>query len=173
MRKKVFILTPVVLLFLVLTIFLFAIIKKKKEKNDSRENLPEFILPNIYNGIVNSLCIEDKPSLFVFFDPGCDMCVDEINQIYCHLDSFKDSQIFLITDVSSEILRQFLKEKHFTPIKNTHFLIDQKHELIFKMDVRIIPSSYIYNKNRVLIKSFKGPVKADLLIKYLSECSEY
>lgn len=153
MVKKILIVSSVVIAFLALGISLLNTIKEREVLN---ETFPEFILPDINGNIINSLDIEKKPSLLLFFNSECDLCMDELRQINEDLDSFKDFQIFFITNEPSNILSNFLDEIHFVPIQNTHFLIDQKHELILKMNVNIIPSSFVYNKNKILTKKTEG-----------------
>ena len=105
--------------------------------------------------------------LFLFFNPDCDLCREELKQIQDCQTDFLQSQIVFFSTVSTDIILRFLQKIDFTPTGNMLFLSDENELLTDKMDVKTSPEIYIYRKGK-LIKRFDGPVKTETIIHYLS-----
>ncbi|GHT02550.1 hypothetical protein FACS189440_05590 [Bacteroidia bacterium] len=145
-------------------------IQDTQQKKNAYSDIPAFQLPDIDGNVITESSLQkNKSTLFLFFNPDCELCREEIKQIKTNQEAFKSFQIVFFTDLPAESIKFFLTEITFEPSFNMFFLIDEKEKLITKMEVKGTPESYIYNQNGKLIKRFNGPVKIETLIKYLSE----
>jgi peroxiredoxin len=148
--------------------FLFAKVQKTQEKKEIYHSIPHFQLPDINGNIITD---KDLPKygnvLFLFFNPDCELCREEMRQIKTHQAAFSQGQIVFFSPLTIENIRYFLQETGFEPAPNMLFLSDEKEILTDAMEVRTSPAVYIY-RNRLLIKRFEGIVKIETLIGYLS-----
>ncbi|MDR1583320.1 MAG: peroxiredoxin family protein [Prevotellaceae bacterium] len=141
--------------------------EKKKEKYST---IPVFQLKTLNGTIVTGSALrKNVPVLFLFFNPDCDLCRDEMKAIQSQQDAFSFCQIVFFSTASVDKVLSFLEEISFLPLSNILFLIDENEDLTKKMNVRSSPASYIYNRKGKLIKRFDGSVKTETLIKYLAE----
>ena len=168
--KKIIITLLLLLLVTLLSFFVFHSGQKHEKQKENYQNIPVFQLPDIHGNIIdNSMLQSDVSTLFVFFDPGCNPCREEMTQINAMRNNFSSSQLVFFSMLPAEDIKTFFVEIDFTLLSNMYFLIDRNGELIDKMDIKSSPASYIYNEKGELTKQFDGPVKAETLIKYLSE----
>ncbi|MDR1542798.1 MAG: redoxin domain-containing protein [Prevotellaceae bacterium] len=169
MKKIIIVL---VLFSAVCTIVYF--LKKSEQRlqkiQEISQKIPVFSLPDINGKIVsNDTLRKNTATLFLFFEPECDNCRYEFEQINLQKNAFADYQIVFFTNQSAEIVKQFLADVNFIVTENMFFVADTNNDLINKMEVKASPAVYIYNKKENLTKKFNGIVKTETLLKYLSE----
>ena len=150
--------------------FLLKTNRKYVKRKADYAKIPSFCLQSIDNDTVTEQMLQKNIStLFVFFEPGCDLCDTEIKEINLRKNEFSAFQIVFFTLQMPETIRAYLEEIDFFPDKNMFFLADENAELYTVMEVKSSPSVFIYNSEGVLIKQFSGPVQTETLLKYLSE----
>ena len=162
----------IAILFLVVIIglsvfFLFEKVRQKEQKQEVYLSIPEFQLLDIYGNRITNKNLKQETVMFLFFNPDCDLCEEEIRQIQVYQADFSQSQIVFFSPVSTNVILRFLQKINFTPTQNILFLSDENEFLTDKMDVKTTPAVYIYRKGK-LIKRFDGSVKIETLIRYLS-----
>lgn len=168
--KNSIVLGSIVLLLGLSVFFLFHKIQENNSKKEGYHTIPVFRLPDINGNPVTESVLQKKVStLFMSFNPDCDLCVEEIKQIQLNQDAFSFYQMVFFSALPVEKISSFLSQIQFEPSENMFFLVDENGKLTNKMEVKTSPTVYIYNRKGVLIKRFDGPVKIETLIKYLSE----
>ena len=170
MKIKNVIISVFVLLFLGLsTFFLFNKIQQTQQKKDSYHRIPNFQLPDITgNSITDAFLQKHKAVMFLFFNPDCNSCIEELIQIKDNQTSLSKGQMVFVSTLPVDTIQHFLQKMDFVPAKNMLFLSDEKAMLNNKMEVRTSPTVYIYKKG-LLTKRFEGQVKIETIISYLSE----
>jgi len=160
----------VVLLLLGLTVFfLFIKIQKTQHKKEVYQSIPTFQISDINGQIVTEAFLQDsRIVMFVYFNPDCDLCRDEIIQIKENESALSQGKIIFFSESYSDSIQQFLRTIDFKPPSNMLFLSDEKALLIRKMNVMTNPTIYIYRQGQ-LIKRFNGPAKTETLIHYITE----
>jgi peroxiredoxin len=168
-RKKCLLALSLLFLIGISVFFLFNKIKKTQQKKEFYQTVPSFQLPDINGNIVTDASLQKYSTvLFLYFNPDCDLCREEMEQIKLHQEVFASGEIVFFAASPANTIQRFLQEIDFVPSPNMLFLSDENELLTNKMEVKISPSVYIYRKGR-LYKRFDGPVKVETLIKYLSE----
>lgn len=155
----------------------FMLIKTVKKIEQSKkiakqiEIIPEFEFLEITSEklYTNHHLKEDKPTLFIYFNTECEHCLYEAEQISKNIEQFNNYQIIMISVEEPEILKTFALKYKLENHSNLFILYDKN--LMFEKTYGNcpFPSSFIYNKDKKLVKVFKGEVKIDALLKYLSE----
>jgi thioredoxin-related protein len=173
MKKKFLKLSIYSLVAFLILLFGIRSISKIKEKKLTEENIQ--IFPSFYTASIISdheFCTDslpNKPVLLMFISPDCDFCQAEIKQLKAEQDKLKDIFILLITSAPKKQAYNFYTNQKLSQLTNLQFLSDEDMKISDYFDVNIIPSIFLYNKDRKLIHKYKGEVKIETLIKYLSE----
>lgn len=170
MKKRNIVVSIFILLLLGLTVLsLFNKIQQSEQKKEVFQSIPEFQIPDINDRIVSDEILkESRIVMFIYFDPDCESCREEIKQIREDKSSLSQGQLIFFSGLSADSIRQFLRTIDFVPPTNMLFLPDEKAILIRKMDVRTTPTIFIYREGQ-LIKRYEGPVKIETLISYFTE----
>lgn len=173
MKKYIKIVIPLIL-FLGIGVMLMITIKKIEQSKiiaKQIEIIPEFEFLEIATGklFTNLQINENKPTLFIYFNTECEHCLYEAEQINKNFEQFNNCQIIMISIEEPEILNVFARKYKLINHSNLFILYDK--DLMFEKIFGncSFPSSFIYNKDKELVKVFKGEVKIDALLKYLSE----
>ena len=167
--------TGIILFFVLLSLglslyFLYNQVQQIKHKKEIYTTVPTFRLSDINGNVITESDLQKNiPTLFLFFNPDCELCREEMVEIQLHQDAFSICQMVFFSPVPASEMIYFLADIHFSPLSNMLFLADEDEDLTKKMEVRTAPASYSYNRKAQLIKRFNGPVKIETLIKYLSE----
>jgi peroxiredoxin len=168
-RKKCLIFLFILLLLGISGFCLFYKVQKTQQKKELYQAIPGFQLPDINGNTATDASLQKYQTiLFLFFNPDCDLCREEMEQIKLHQDAFASGEIVFFSTLPVDTIQRFLREIDFVPTLNMLFLSDEKEILVNKMEVRTSPTAYIYRKGQ-LYKRFDSPVKIETLIKYLSE----
>jgi thioredoxin-related protein len=154
-----------------ISIYLFYCkVQQTEHKKELYKSVPVFQLRELSGAVVTKSSLqEDKSTLFLFFDPECDLCKEEFVQINSHKEALSGSQIVFFSVQPEDSIKNFLNRIAFNRSSNMFILSDKNAELLKTMNIQGPPTSLIYDKKGNLIKRFDGPVKIETLIKYLSE----
>jgi hypothetical protein len=163
------------LLFFMTLLANFSILVLRKnqqveQKKEVYQSIPDFHLADITGKIITKSSLQkNKSALFLAFNPDCDLCREELNQIKLNQEAFSPFQIVFFSPASAEEIKNLLNEIDFVPSPSMFFLIDEQEILTDKIELKMFPTSCIYNAQGNLIKRFDGQVKVETLLKYLSE----
>jgi peroxiredoxin len=145
-------------------------IKKKEGFQSKIQTLPQFSFQQILGGNFESPHINNKNScLIIYFHPECDYCHYEAEQIGLNIDRFYNFQIIMISTASCESVKDFANNYHLLEFDNISVLIDTLDVFHNTFGPNPFPTSFIYNKERKLVKQFKGEVSTEALLKYLNQ----
>lgn len=151
----------------------FSIIKRIKQKNrieNKIQTIPEFIFCDLLGEEFNSSYINNNNScLIIYFHPECEHCHYEAEQISLNIDQFYNFQIIMISPASRENVKDFANNYHLLEFDNITVLIDTLDVFHNTFGPNPFPTTFIYNKERKLVKQFKGEVKIEALLKYLNQ----
>ncbi len=106
-------------------------------------------------------------TVFVFFDPDCGHCQDEISDIGTYFAQFRQASFFLVAMQDKPIIYNFLG-KYGTMLqgkRNVTVLHDANYEFIRKFTPSQYPSLFIYGPDRQLIRYLDGPKKIKTIIE--------
>ncbi len=167
--KNVIVFFSVLLLLGLSAFFLFNKIQQIQQKKEAYHFIPKFRLPDITNTFITDAFLrEHKVVMFLFFNPDCDLCIEELIQIKDNQTSLLKGQVIFVSTLPINTIQDFLRKMNFIPAENMLFLSDEKEILANKMEVKTFPTIYIYKKG-LLTKRFDGPVKIETIIDYLSK----
>jgi len=167
--KSIFVLFSILLLLGLTALFLFNKIRQTQQKKEIYHSIPSFHIPDINGNIVTDTLLQEyRTVMFIYFNPDCESCREEMMQIKENKSTLLQGKIVFFSILPADSIRQFLQTIDFEPNPNMLFLSDENITLLSKMDVKSSPSVYIYRHGQ-LAKCFNGPVKIETLTHYFTE----
>lgn len=171
--KTLFKIILLIILFLFTTYMISVIVSKVKQKKIITEKIqiiPQFTFLNVISqNFYTNDSIEDlKSCLIIYYNSECEHCQYEAELISKQIEQFKDYQILMISYEPIEKILAYRK-KFKLNYSFIEFLQDSKYQFDNIFGNSPFPSSFIYNKNRKLVKQFKGEVKTEAMLKYLAK----
>jgi peroxiredoxin len=103
----------------------------------------------------------------ILFQPDCDHCQREAQDIQKHLAAFKDVQLYFISSSSIDEMLEFGKNYGLTGLQNVTFARTGFQDVLNAYGPIDAPSLYLYDANGKLIQAFNGEVAIDVVVKYL------
>lgn len=105
------------------------------------------------------------PVMVMFFDPGCDHCKHETEDLVKNMDQLKDVQIVMTTYKPLTEIREFVS--HFGLNKFSNIVVAQDYGFFLPSfyNITYFPFLAFYNKKKELIDVFQGPMPMEKLVE--------
>jgi peroxiredoxin len=165
--------TKNVLLFM--SALLICACAKKSEKADQGSavelppapvnDLPSMPITLLDGTTVNARDLKGKIML-VFFQPDCDHCQHEAQQMQQNLESFSTCTLYFVSSAAAQEIEKFSKDYKLDGKTNIYFGMTPGENVINSYGPIQTPSVYIYNDQK-FIKEFNGQVEVGVILKYL------
>lgn len=168
MKKTLFAIAIVCVLGL-LSMLVYSIFKKAQIKRVAKENLmqlPDLIL---YNLDSSRFHFPQSSLAVIFFDTGCEICVDESAQIFDHKKSFSNKNIVMISSERIETIREFMIQSKLNELPTVVFTKILPEQVFKNFGSLTVPHVFIYDHEHNLVREFKGGVKASIISDSLPE----
>lgn len=155
----------------VLIVFLSACtrIEKKEQKEEVNEVVNDY--PNLTIQLTDGSVINGKSLsgelLFILFQPDCDHCQHEAQEIEENIAAFRDHTLYFISSSPIEEIKKFATEYKLAGIPNVRFGWTTTQSIINNFGPIQTPSVYIYSAQGKLIKHFNGQVAIGEILRYL------
>lgn len=165
-----------IILFVVFTIVglltykLFLKIKTKSNIQERLKKMPEFTFEDMNNKSYSFLNIDpEKSTIFIYFNTECDHCQYEVKELKKNIDKFSNTSILLISSERINIIKEFYKTYSLENLQNIKILKDLADSFYKIFSTRVIPTIFVYNKDKKLINKFSGETKMDVIINSINE----
>ncbi len=148
-----------------------SILQKYEQKQQVQENCQTLAAFSFQNLAGQAFELNDmaagQPTLVIYFNPDCEHCQYEARAIRDSLHRFEQTNVLLISDEPSARLQEFGAEYDLLGYPNVHILHDANGDFRRLFGTSSVPSIFIYNRERELVKHFKGETKIEAILKYL------
>lgn len=105
-----------------------------------------------------------QPLIFIYFNPDCDICQQEIKELVKHQKELSQAQIYLLTDGRTTDVNIFTKTLHLDTLKNLFIGRDYKFTFSKIFSPTSVPFIVIYSNKNKLKKIFLGNTNIKLII---------
>lgn len=109
-----------------------------------------------------------KPIALFYFSPYCPHCKAQTKEIIEEMDNLKDIQFYFITSFPMSTLKTYSKAYQLSKYPNVITAVDTSKILTTYFRSPGIPYLALYNKDKMLNKSFLGEISANQ-IKQVAE----
>ncbi len=171
MKKKLKYLIVIIISFILILAIckLFFFIHEKRTIKDRTSQMPEFEMKTIHEMLFTKENIDRAyPILFLYFNSECDYCLIEIKEIVRNIEKFENIRIFLVSSESVQRILTFQTINNLDNYHNITFLSDYQNSFPDIFNVRLLPSSLVYDKSGKLILRVDGAVRADYLLEKMN-----
>lgn len=151
---------------LLMTVVTYGQLKKDLPSAGSHNELPAMTVTRL-NGTQFSAKSLTGKVIIVMFQPDCDHCQREANQIHDNLAFFKDYQLHFIAAAAITDIQRFAVDYKLNNLPNVHFGLTTVNDVIDTYGPIDAPSLYIYSKDKKLVKKFNGETDISIILKSL------
>ena len=156
------------------SIFLLVRAVNDQERQSERQMIMEQTFPAIeltsLNGDQHNTKVLLDSAIFkvlVLFDPECDHCREEFNDISANIDKFHRAVVLFISPKSLPDLKLFAFDGKYPEHQKFIYNIGYD-ELLKYFKCKAFPETYIYNKAGKLIKSFRGRIDSNKILSLIT-----
>lgn len=142
-------------------------LQRKKEATSKMQHLPTVALSTLDSTVI-SLSQKGQPTVLFYFDPHCEHCQQEANQLKKQPQAFQNAQLFWLSTERLWVLRAFEKEyalQKTIPSLTIAQISPQAADKQFGF--RTVPTILIYDAEGNLVKKYVGETKMEAIVKYL------
>lgn len=152
--------TQLPILVLCLPLFVFA---QRDTFPPPYKRFPEFppvklLLPDAVSYYTKDDLPKKKPVLLMMFNPQCEHCQHETEELVKHIDEFRKIQVVMTTSMSLDSMKVFIGKYKLAEHPNIVVAQDTHYFLFSFFENRNLPFHAFYNKKKLLMKVFEGSV---------------
>ena len=152
---------------------ILSIQQDRQQQQKGRASLPSFTFSNVGGGLFSLDSIPSKQHVYVLFlDPSCDYCTAEVDSILDNLDRFPASFFVFVSSLSHEELKVFYDEYRLKEYANIRLLFVDEKEAEASFGQLPMPTTLVFNKDRLLVKQFFGQVSIRALLTVGAQVDE-
>jgi thiol-disulfide isomerase/thioredoxin len=107
---------------------------------------------------------KNKPVLLILFNPDCDHCKHETEEIIKKMNELKNIQIVMATNMPIEMMRSFSEKYDLQKFENITVGRDFQYLLPSFYKIRFMPYLAMYDKKGNLLTTFEGAMKIEDLV---------
>lgn len=165
MKRKFIIIAVITIVSAVIVLFLLKLYSNST-KYDHVKVMPSIELTKQDGTLSNLLTVDSsKATAIIFFNPQCDICVDEIDDFIEHKEQLRDINMVFITNADSTSLANFMDNYPILDISSATVLRDTKYKFVVSFSPEATPMCYMYDKNRQLLKVRPSGIKVETILK--------
>lgn len=117
---------------------------------------------------IDTIGMNRVPKMFLFFDPDCEMCAEEIAELMNNGETLSYMDKIYVTVADSMKIADFLDNYPIDKLSNSHVLFDNTHEFLMQYTILSPPSAVLYDSNRKYITTLRGYIKIDSIQKIVN-----
>ncbi|SEI85158.1 Peroxiredoxin [Dyadobacter koreensis] len=151
----------------------YGIYKKKEEKSDVKkriESLPAFSFNSLKGEDITRNDITGSLLWLIFFHSDCEYCQMQAENIGKTINA-NVLHIWMVSPEPVDSLSAFSKKYKLNGVSHVKLLNDKHDAGYHTFGVTSSPSSLLYSSDGTLIKSYKGVVKMETVLKDLKSAS--
>jgi peroxiredoxin len=129
-------------------------------------DLPDLTITKLDNSQLRVKELKGK-NVLILFQPDCDHCQRETQEIKAHLPAFKDYTLYFVSNYPAELLRKFSQDYGLAFEPNVVFATTTIEAILNTLGPQPSPSVYIYNEQGQLVQKFLGETKVEHILAAL------
>ena len=158
---------------LIITLFLFSLFSVSAQSDTMAAPYIRFPLfppvkllkPDSASYFTKADLPKNKASMVMLFNPACDHCQKETEDITKNIEQFKNIHIVMATMMPFDSMMVFRERYKLSEFKNITVGVDKAYFLSTFYMVRFLPFIALYDKKGKLITQFEGSVKLEDILK--------
>lgn len=140
---------------------------KSEVKLATKNDIPNLSLTTIDGEEISFKEDFQGKTMLVLFQPDCEDCQREVQQIKDNIEAFKDYKLYFVSSANTSQITAFAEHYQLNDNEKIVFAHTTVQDVIQNLGQVPAPSVYIYSEEGLLIKSFNGEVGVDQIKAYL------
>ncbi len=130
-------------------------VQESAVKERDKEKMPRFSYYTLAGKKFSNRDLEaNKTYLFVYFNPLCDLCREEIGEIVENIDQLENVQILLVSPNHLNEINEFKDYFNLGDYRQITILHDTDDRFYLEFGAIGYPNMYIYNNRQELVRYF-------------------
>ena len=118
----------------------------------------KLLLPDSISYFTKEDLPKKRPVLLMMFNPQCEHCQHETEELVKHIEEFKKVQVVMATSMHFDSMLVFRKKYNLDAFPNIVVGQDTHYFLFSFFENRNLPFHAFYDRKKLLIKVFEGSV---------------
>jgi thioredoxin-related protein len=151
-------------------LFLFLLTRHAKVR-EAYSEFPDTKIED-FNGeqiAINQKVDIKKPTVILFFDPSCSLCVVKITKLLERKSQIEDVTLLFVTWAEKQNVVEFLKDYPINTLQNAQILFDVNFDLSTIYNIQSPPASIFYNDQGKLITVKKGAIDINVFMSIINK----
>jgi peroxiredoxin len=148
----------------------YIINQKAKEKAQAKEKIqtmPDFEFLALDSTVFSAADLAERKTILIYFNSTCEHCQYEASEINKQIDKFSKVNLLFVSEENLAEIRAFSEKYALDKQENVRFLKAPNNGFYKVFSSSPIPSIFIYDSDKQLIKNYKGETRVELLIRNL------
>jgi thiol-disulfide isomerase/thioredoxin len=125
----------------------------------------KLLLPDSISFYTKEDLPKKKPVMLMLFNPQCEHCRHETEELVKNIDRFKDIQVLMVTSMPFDSMRVFREKYKLAAFDNIVVAQDPNYFLITYYMLHNLPFLAFYNRKKELISVFEGSLGIEEVLK--------
>lgn len=170
MLRKIILISIILYSIGILSYKIYKTINKKSAIEKATASLPVFRFYTLQGQpFTNDSLQKDQSTVFTYFNTGCEHCQYEVVQIIKNEKQLNQANLLMISNQPVQELKAFDSLYHLSSYPFIKLLRDSAGSFPEIFGTAMVPSMFIYNNEKRLVKKFLGETKIENLIQAVYE----
>ena len=132
----------------------------------------KLLLPDSISFYTRDNLPKKKPVMLMLFNPQCEHCRHETEELVKNIDKFKDIHILMVTSMPFDSMLVFREKYKLAAFDNIVVAQDPNYFLVTYYMLHNLPFLAFYNRKRELISVFEGSLPIPGILEVFKEKGE-
>jgi thiol-disulfide isomerase/thioredoxin len=150
-----------------IVIFLLYQIKEKEKIKEKIQTLPNFSFLRLDSTPFQTEILTKRHTVIIYFNSTCEHCHYEAQEIIKYISKLSNVNLVFISEENMQVISTFAEKYELVKYQNVNVLQAPNFSFAKYFGNTPLPSIFIYNGDKQLVKTFKGETQIQAIIKYL------
>ncbi|MFD2570640.1 TlpA family protein disulfide reductase [Spirosoma soli] len=142
-------------------------LNRKKEVAQRVQTLPNFTASLLDRSVISKTTLAGQPVVLLYFDPDCDHCQREADELYKKSVLLKQAMIVMLSSAPISDLTTFTEAYKLNALPNVRVAHIDRQVAYDTLGFTSVPDVLIYHADGSLAKHFKGETSVEAIARHL------
>ena len=140
---------------------------QKQETAERINTLPDFVAEGLDKLPVSQKTLENAAAVLIYFNPPCDHCQREADEIRTHITSLTNTQVLLLSSAPLAELSAFARVHQLNRLPRVRVAHIDPQVAYKTFGFTSVPDILIYHADGTLTKRFRGETSINAITRHL------
>ncbi len=139
---------------------------RKQEATERIKELPDFTAYGVDHSKISRATFVGRPTVLIYFDPDCDHCQREADELYKKAALLASAQILMLSSARLPELKTFVQMKQLNQLSNVVVAHIDRQVAYETFGFTSVPDVLIYHADGSLAKQFRGETSIEAIVRH-------